>query len=136
MKALSLFSFLLMVLTVVSSQNETDKTIGLEIGYDDGDTYYYYNINRHPNTTTIKKKPPPTPHKKQQNNTTLAVRQPKKLRGHHHSDIRNHWTYADDNDTMMNHRRCWLYRDPTLCQTAGCCWFQEQQQCHGCHHDK
>lgn len=163
MKAHSLFSFLLVLLMpsllVAQEEQHADKIflpspVGLEISYDDGDTYYYYN--NHPQG---KKKPLPVPYvppKKQQTTTPSHVQpkleqnkttsqttnkspQPLKqnLRRHDDADCHhyneNHWTYEDDNDTMIHHRRCWLYRDKRTCRRSECCWFQDE--CHGCHDD-
>ena len=146
MKALTLFSFLVVLPILVAAQEEQHaekiflpSPVGLEISYDDGDTYYYYNNHqerkKNPQSTTKPYVPP------QQNKTTSQTTTASKhnLRRHDHADCHhhpyneNHWTYEDDNDTMMVHRRCWLYRDKRTCRRAECCWFQDE--CRGCHDD-
>ena len=75
MKALSLFSFLVVLPVLLFAQKEQqqldddhrDKTffpspIGLEISYDDGDTYYYYNNNKNNHNAGKKILPPPVPY--------------------------------------------------------------------------
>lgn len=148
MKAHTLFSFLIVlpILLLAQEEQHVDEIFlpspaGLEISYDDGDTYYYYNT--HPQG---QKKPLPVPFvsQKKKQNTTMSTppKQVKQnqtikqnLRRHDDADCHhyneNHWTYEDDNDTMMVHRRCWLYRDKRSCRRAECCWFQGE--CHGCH---
>lgn len=56
MKALSLFSFLLLLPSLLVAQEEKHAnnlflpfSVGLEISYDDGDTYYYYYYNNNHN---------------------------------------------------------------------------------------